>query len=122
MRSLVQVVGGTPKRMAGFVTDNTERQTTFFTAHEKFQHAGKWVSLLHTGSIDVTLQCRPDILQTTLAQMITYLALAGRDSWDEQAPLHSDAMEELIVADNGIVKVNPDQHRGAYSNVMSIRG
>ena len=120
-RRLVQVVSRPDHRGGGFVADDVKRQPLPDAAGEELQHTGKRLRFHHSRPIDVTLQFCPLPFLSAPAEMVAHFVLAGKHRGGDQTSFHRDPMKQIVVANNGVIKINAQDHVSLVYRIRAPR-
>ncbi|OGS01641.1 MAG: hypothetical protein A2V88_07605 [Elusimicrobia bacterium RBG_16_66_12] len=110
-RRRVKVVGRAPDRAARAVADDARRDAAGAAGGEELASARESLRLRHSRSVDPTLKLSPIRLASLGAQTVADLVLERGGLRGDQPPRDRRAVEDLVVADEGVVEVEADEHR-----------
>src|SRR5580704_12023188 len=102
--------------MQGFVADDEHRNGAGVKREKGIADAGVHLRLGHARAVNQALYLRPRVFRPDAAEIIADLGLVWRDRGRDQVLLDADFVEQRVVGDNGVVKINADLHgaAGAY--------
>ena len=108
---LMQIVGGSAKGMARLVADDANRQPCRTAMIKEVDEARIGGGVVHGRAVNVTLKVDPLLLHAAFAQGVAHQLLAARllDGF-QPAFLDGGTAKYFVVADDGVVKVDPDTH------------
>ena len=101
----VQIVRFADERVVGLVANNVDRDAVFAAGAKKIPDTGKRIGLSHTWAIDVALQGGPLGFASGSTEMVTDSNFVGGNTGGYEPAFRRDAMEERVVADDGIVEI-----------------
>src|SRR5882672_9615509 len=98
------------KRAAGPVAHDDEIPTLRLGPSKEIDRAGIGDCVVHARAVDVTLNFSPGILLAGLPQVIAHTQLGLRKFGRNQIALQSHPVEKRVVADEGVVEIDPYSH------------
>ena len=98
------------KRLLGSVTDNTECVAAIARAGHEFQGALERLCFIHSRPVGLSLHHCPLVFAILLPQIIPNSLFTGRSHMPGQLKLRGETLEHPVVADNGVIEIDPDQH------------
>ena len=106
----MQIVLRAEKRMFRLVAHDSEIMPRKPGPTHELNRSGVGQGFFHSGTVDVTLHFRPELLLTDTTQVVPYRDFVRRSIERHEILLKRDLIKQRIVTDDGVVEIKPDAH------------
>ena len=100
------------------MADDVDGKMLLHRPGKELDDSREGLRLRHARAVDVALKLSPVAFSSASAEEVAHIIFANRRCGGNQAALDRDLMEQLIVANDGVIEINADYHGSLHLQLL----